>query len=132
MWHSSIFRIFTCWFGTLPLHSPVLKPNFDLKRYSSLKFMYSEKSTKFCEIFTLLLSYVVPVKSKVKISWNFVALSEYMNIRHNTWRQNLLFLYPWYLEFRFEYLYKNVWQKLNLRRCNVTVLNKSRLTFPRK
>ena len=27
-----------------------------------LKFIYSEKVTKFCEIFTLLLSYVVPVK----------------------------------------------------------------------
>ena len=36
-----------------------------------LKFIYSEKATKFCEIFTLLLSYVVPVKSKVKISQNF-------------------------------------------------------------
>ena len=38
-----------------------------------LKFIYSEKATKFCEIFTLLLSYVLPVKSKVKISQNFVA-----------------------------------------------------------
>ena len=41
--------------------------------------MYSEKATKFCEISTLLLSYVVPVKSKVEISKNFVAFSEYMN-----------------------------------------------------
>ena len=41
--------------------------------------VYSEKATKFCEIFTLLLSYVVPVKSKVKISKIFVAFSEYMN-----------------------------------------------------
>ena len=40
--------------------------------------MYSEKATKFYEIFTLLLSYVVPVKRKVKISQNFVAFSEYM------------------------------------------------------
>ena len=45
----------------------------------SLKFIYSEKATKFCEISTLLLSYVVPVKSKVEISQNFVAFSEYMN-----------------------------------------------------
>ena len=45
-----------------------------------LKFIKSEKATKFCKIFTLLLSYVVPVKSKVKISQNFVAFSEYMNI----------------------------------------------------
>ena len=39
----------------------------------------SEKATKFCEIFPLLLSSVVPVKSKGKISQNFVAFSEYMN-----------------------------------------------------
>ena len=45
----------------------------------TVKFVYSEKDTKFCEIFTLLLSYVVPVKSKVKILKNFVAFSEYMN-----------------------------------------------------
>ena len=44
-----------------------------------LKFVYSEKATTFCEISTLLLSYVVPVKSKVEISQNFVAFSEYMN-----------------------------------------------------
>ena len=44
-----------------------------------LKFIYSEKATKVCEIFTLLLSYGVPVKSKVKISQNFVIFSEYMN-----------------------------------------------------
>ena len=43
-----------------------------------LKFIYSEKVTKFCKILTLLLFYVVPVKSKVKISPNFVAFSEYM------------------------------------------------------
>ena len=52
----------------------------------SLKFIYSEKATKFCKIFTLLLSYVVPVKSKVKISQNFVAFSEYMNFNYT---QNL-------------------------------------------
>ena len=35
---------------------------------------------QFCEIPTLLyLSYVVSVKSKVEISQNFVAFSEYMN-----------------------------------------------------
>ena len=46
-----------------------------------VKFMYSEKATKFCEISTLLLSYVVPVQSKVKILQNFEAFSEYMNFR---------------------------------------------------
>ena len=44
-----------------------------------VKFIYSEKATKFCKIFALLLSYVVPVKIKVTISQNFVAFSEYMN-----------------------------------------------------
>ena len=43
-----------------------------------VKFIYSEKATKFWKIFTLLLSYVVPVKSKVKILQNFVAFSEYI------------------------------------------------------
>ena len=47
--------------------------------FLDLKFIYSEKATKFCETFTLLLSYVVPVKSKLKISQDFVAFSEYMN-----------------------------------------------------
>ena len=44
-----------------------------------VKFIYSVKATKFCEIFTFLLSYEVPVKSKVKISQSSVAISEYMN-----------------------------------------------------
>ena len=46
-------------------------------------FIYSEKATKFCKIFTLLLSYVVPVKSKVMISQYFVAFSDYMNFKQN-------------------------------------------------
>ena len=37
-----------------------------------LKFIYSEKATKFCEIFTKDLSYAVTVKSTVEISQNFV------------------------------------------------------------
>ena len=41
-----------------------------------LKFIYSEKAIEFCEISTLLLSYIIPVKSKV-------AFSEYMNFK--TW-----------------------------------------------
>ena len=49
----------------------------------NVKFIYSEKATKFCEIFTLRLSYVVPVKSKVEISRNFVTFSEYMNNSNN-------------------------------------------------
>ena len=38
-----------------------------------VKFLFSEKATKFCEISTVDLSYVVMVKSTVEISQNFVA-----------------------------------------------------------
>ena len=44
-----------------------------------LKFMYSEKATKFCEISTVDLSYIVTVKSTVDTSQNFVAFSDYKN-----------------------------------------------------
>ena len=46
-----------------------------------LKFIYSEKATKFCEIFILLLSYVVPFNSKVEISQDSMAFSENMNFK---------------------------------------------------
>ena len=49
-----------------------------------LKFIYSEKATKFCKIFILLLTTAHTVKSKVKISQNFVAFSEYMNFNITT------------------------------------------------
>ena len=44
-----------------------------------LKFIYSEKAAKFCEIFHILLTTVYTVKSKGVISQSFVAFSEYMN-----------------------------------------------------
>ena len=47
-----------------------------------VKFIYSEKATKFREIFPLLLTRVHTVKSKGKISQNFVAFSEYMNFKN--------------------------------------------------
>ena len=42
--------------------------------------MYSEKATKLCE--PLHLTVCTVVKSKVKISQNFVAFSEYMNFTY--------------------------------------------------
>ena len=48
-----------------------------------IKFIHSEKATKFCEIFILLLTVCTVVKIKVKISQNFVAFSEYMNFTKN-------------------------------------------------
>ena len=52
-----------------------------------LKFIYSEKATKFCEIFSILSTTVHTVKSKVKILQTFEAFSEYMNFnfRVNFW-----------------------------------------------
>ena len=44
-----------------------------------LKLIYSEKTTNFCEISTVDLSFIVTVKSTMDISQNFVAFSEYMN-----------------------------------------------------
>ena len=46
-----------------------------------LKFIYSEKDTKFCKISTtLFLSYVVQVKSKVEISQNVVSFCGLLRI----------------------------------------------------
>ena len=58
-----------------------LREGSKLERFL-VKFIYFEKATKFCEISTLDLSYVVPVKSTVEISQNFVAFSEYMNFKN--------------------------------------------------
>ena len=62
-----------------------------------VKFIYSEKATKFFEIFPLLLTAVHTVKSKGKISQNFVAFLEYMNFSYtggwNAKRHNRRSLY---------------------------------------
>ena len=81
-----------------------------------VNFMYSEKAKKFCEMFTLLLTTVHTVKSKVKIFQNFVAFSEYMNFKlhvfwegHKIWRNlswfdiyrvKFKFLWPEYINFK--------------------------------
>ena len=58
------------------------------KRFK-LKFIYSEKATKFYEISTVDLSYVETVKSTVEILQYFVAFSEYMNFNLNIQDYNL-------------------------------------------
>ena len=50
-----------------------------IKKTDYVKFVYSEKATKFFEISTLLLTGTTWDKSKVEILQNFVAFSEYMN-----------------------------------------------------
>ena len=44
-----------------------------------LKFMYSEKATKFCKISTIDLTVITEDKSTVEILQKFVAFFEYMN-----------------------------------------------------
>ena len=55
-----------------------------------LKFVYSEKTTKFWEIFPLLLTVCTVVKSKVKISQIFLAFSEYMNFNFKAFLVHIL------------------------------------------
>ena len=57
--------------------SPISFPPNKVLTYT----LFSEKATKFCEIFTLLLTVCTLVKSKVKILQNFVAFLEYMNFK---------------------------------------------------
>ena len=61
----------------------MIKFNANIHDSLALKFIYSEKATKFWEISILFLTvYGTVVKSKVEISQNFVTFSEYMNF---TW-----------------------------------------------
>ena len=57
------------YFWQLVIYSIWNQLRLESKLWHFVKIKYSEKATKICEIFTLLLSYVVPVKSKVKILW---------------------------------------------------------------
>ena len=62
----------------------------------AVKFIYSEKATKFCEISTLLLSVCTVDKSKVEISQNFVAFSEYTNFKFMENLLNIMSSFGWY------------------------------------
>ena len=53
------------------------RSNIDID-LEGINFIYSGKATKFCHVFTLLLTVCTVVKSKVKILQNFMAFSEYM------------------------------------------------------
>ena len=57
-------------------------PKLNLLLFFSLKFIYSEKATKFCKISTLHLSVCTLDKSKVEISQNVMAFSEYTNFKN--------------------------------------------------
>ena len=94
-----------------------------------LKFTYSEKATKFCEIFTLLLTVCTVVKSKVKISQNFLAFSEYMNFNSVDFTKYFLSFYS-FIDIRrkvFEILLR-----LHKARLQCTFLNSLRSLFVEK
>ena len=50
-----------------------------------IKFIYSEKATKFCKVSISLLTGTTEDKSKVDILQNFVVFSECMNLRKWSW-----------------------------------------------
>ena len=86
--NSNDFFAYAVRYVTYPLQNIVLCITIFLpvalafERYRAIryvKFIYSEKATKFCEISTLFLTERTVVKSKVDISQKFVAFSEYMN-----------------------------------------------------
>ena len=54
---------------------------FIFKTEATLKFIYSEKATRFCEISTVDLTGTTYDKSTMEILQNFVAFSEYMNFK---------------------------------------------------
>ena len=60
---------------------PILKNWVKEKMHITVKFIYSEKATKFCELFNLLLSVCTADKRKVNMSQNFVTFSEYTNFK---------------------------------------------------
>ena len=56
-----------------------------LRTWGLVKFKYSEKATKFCEISTVDLTFTKQDKSAEDISQNFVAFSENMNFTTSTY-----------------------------------------------
>ena len=73
------------------------RPEWTRSGRAVLKFIYSEKATKFCEISTLNLTTVHTVKSKVEFSQNFVAFSEHtLRCPHPT--HELVYLANCYLQ----------------------------------
>ena len=75
---------FNCWFISKKQRNQFslqTAKNTNITLVFLLKSIYSEKASKLCEISTLLLTALHTVKSKVEISQNFVAFSEYLNLK---------------------------------------------------
>ena len=67
-----------------------------LKYRFQLKFIYSEKAIKFCEIFPLLLTVCTVVNNEGKISQNFVAFSEYTYELYKGLQKKYIYVYKIY------------------------------------
>ena len=65
---------------TMMMSVPMLATSRNIYK-KMIKFIYSDKATKFCEIFTLLLTVCTVIKSKVKILQHFVAFLEYIKYK---------------------------------------------------
>ena len=85
-----------------------------------LKFIYSEKVTKLCEISNVDLSYVVTVKSTVEISQNCVAFSEYMNFKWLNLKASCFQELLWICHI-FIYMNQIIFQNLNF--CILVIFN---------
>ena len=83
--HSALVTVICCWLlPVFPVPDEAARPVCRHRPpprtlWVRLKFIYSEKATIFCKISAVDLSYMITVKSTVKILQNFVAFSEYMN-----------------------------------------------------
>ena len=64
----------------------------NVANFFTLKLIYSEKATNFCEISNVDLSYAVTVKSKVEISQNFVDSQNIWTLPTKYLLENLRFL----------------------------------------
>ena len=95
---------------------------------SLLKFIYSEKATKFCKISTLLLSYVVPIKSKVEILKNFVAFSECMNFNRGCTMMGKIIL-PRQLKFKYSKKTTQLWHIGRFQMVDLIKLNGSKTSY---
>ena len=67
------------------IDDPINHFEINLPLYIFKVHIYFEKATKFCKVSNLLLTVYTAVKSKVEISKNLVAFSEYMNFNKLSW-----------------------------------------------
>ena len=81
-----------------------------------LKFTYSEKATKFCEISTVDLTVITLDKSMVEISQKFVAFSEYMSL-NTQYMRNPDIVYMLKMEYGW-----NFWLKVSFIICIYTIV----------